>query len=252
MFSRFTNQVSRFNAKLRKWTRKPRHLTKKPVMGASAFLLGWAYHAWMALVWKTGRVHVSGLSDIERSLHTDRGAIVALFHESVLIGPYVVRHLKSTTIVNRSESGTLIAGILRRMNFQVIRGGSSRGKSRQKDVLGDLAAKLKRERDGPVFIAVDGSYGPVRAVKPGVVTLARRADVPLFLFFAASSSALRLPSWDRTLIPLPFSRLDFRFHGPIEPRAGGRRVPADELLQQLQGGLDGLAEDVLTGLSGAR
>ena len=241
MDSRFINRVKAFNAKLRKCTRKPRHWTKKPVLGTIAFVLGWVYHGWMQLVWWTSRVEVTGLDEIERLLKAERGAVAALFHESILIGPYNVRHLRSTTIVNRSESGTLIAGILRRMNFNVIRGGSSRGKSRHKEVMGELASQIGQDRLNPVFIAVDGSYGPARVVKPGIVALAKRVDAPLFVFYGTSSLYLRMPSWDRTLIPLPFSRIYIRFWGPIEPREGGRRVPTEVLHQRVQDALDELA-----------
>ncbi|MBB6428403.1 lysophospholipid acyltransferase family protein [Algisphaera agarilytica] len=252
MPSSITNQFFAFNAKLRKWTRTPRNWTKKPVIGTLAFTLGWVYHGWMTLVWWTSRVDVTGLDEIERSLDEERGVVAALYHESILIGPYTVRHLNSITIVNRSESGNLIAGILRRMNFTVIRGGSSRGKSRHKEVMGDLAARLKQERREPVFIAVDGSHGPARVVKPGIVALAKRVDAPLFIFHGASSLAVRLPSWDRTLIPLPFSRIIVRFHGPIEPREAGRRIPTEVLHQRMQHEIDQLVQQTSEDLKAKR
>ncbi|MEM6854217.1 MAG: DUF374 domain-containing protein [Planctomycetota bacterium] len=212
------------------------------MIGTLAYLLGWVYFGWMKLVWWTSRVDISGLDDIEKSLLEERGVVAALFHESILIGPFTVRHLNSVTVVNPSESGNLIAGILRRMNFTVIRGGSSRGKSRHKEVMGDLAGQLSQKPSDPVFIAVDGSYGPAHVVKPGIVALAKRVDVPLFVFYGVSSRALRLPSWDRTLIPLPFSRVIVRFSGPIEPREDGRRVATDVLHQRVQDRLDQMVE----------
>lgn len=241
--------ISCLTYKIRKWTRTPRNWTKKPVLGTTAFLVGWLYHGWMVLVWRTSRVRLSGLDEIEQALVSQRGAVVALFHETVLLAPYVVRALKPITIVNRSESGTLIAGILRRMGFQVIRGGSSRGTSRHKEVLKDLAVSLNRQREIPVFIAVDGSHGPVRVVKPGVVALARRANAPLFLCFAASTPSLRFPSWDGTRFPVPFSRVIIRFHGPIEPREDGKRVAAETLQHCVQDGLEKLSQEVLSELS---
>ncbi|MEM1027945.1 MAG: hypothetical protein AAGJ38_07655 [Planctomycetota bacterium] len=252
MPSSFTTRIKAFNAKLRKWTRTPRHWTKKPVIGTLAYLLGWFYFGWMKLVWWTSRVDVSGLNDIEKSLTEGRGVVAALFHEGILIGPYNVRHLDAITVVNPSESGNLVAGILKRMKFILVRGGSSRGKSRQKEVMGELAAKLSHDRSKPLFIAVDGSYGPARVVKPGIVALAKRVDAPLFIFHGESSLAMRLPSWDRTLIPLPFSRVIVRFCGPIETREAGRRVPTEILHQRLQDEMDRIAEQALAEAKGRR
>jgi hypothetical protein len=81
----------------------------------------------------------------------------------------------------------------------------------------EMLRALKRGED--VGISPDGPSGPLYTVKPGALTIARRAKVPLLLLIPNAKPAIRLNTWDRHLLPLPFARLDIR----------ARHVPAERL-----------------------
>ena len=55
-------------------------------------------------------------------------------------------------------------------------------------------------------IAPDGPRGPRRLAKPGVVAAARIGGLPIVPVAFSAAPAWRLRSWDRTLVPRPFSR----------------------------------------------
>jgi hypothetical protein len=61
----------------------------------------------------------------------------------------------------------------------------------------------------------DGPRGPARRSKIGVVGLARLTGVPITPFVLSARPRLRLRSWDRTLLPMPFARVVCRFGEPI-------------------------------------
>ena len=71
-------------------------------------------------------------------------------------------------------------------------------------------------RAGAPFAAltVDGPRGPWRTVKPGVVALARHLDLPIVTVTFSCVRPRILRSWDRMVVPKPFSRVVVDFAGP--------------------------------------
>src|SRR5260370_30490238 len=89
-------------------------------------------------------------------------------------------------------------------------------------------------------ITADGPRGPAFVAKPGITQLATRVDAPVGTFYALPERAWQLRSWDRFLIPKPFSRVILSWP---------RRTTADH--DAVQAALDRavqLAEDALTGV----
>jgi lysophospholipid acyltransferase (LPLAT)-like uncharacterized protein len=67
-----------------------------------------------------------------------------------------------------------------------------------------MEAALASGRD--VLIAVDGPNGPRHRIAPGAMWLARAMDVEIRPVGCRASPALRLPRWDRLIVPLPGAR----------------------------------------------
>jgi lysophospholipid acyltransferase (LPLAT)-like uncharacterized protein len=60
--------------------------------------------------------------------------------------------------------------------------------------------------DMHVAFTIDGPRGPACVAKPGAVTLARHTGQAILPFHIAARRSVKLPSWDRLEIPLPFTR----------------------------------------------
>jgi lysophospholipid acyltransferase (LPLAT)-like uncharacterized protein len=67
---------------------------------------------------------------------------------------------------------------------------------------------MRKEIDAGYTVAftIDGPRGPRFVTKPGPVLLARSARVPMAVFHIALDRAWTLNTWDRLLVPKPFSR----------------------------------------------
>jgi lysophospholipid acyltransferase (LPLAT)-like uncharacterized protein len=61
----------------------------------------------------------------------------------------------------------------------------------------------------------DGPLGPARRSKPGTVALARLSGVPVVPVACSARPALRFASWDGTLLPLPFARVECAYGQPL-------------------------------------
>jgi lysophospholipid acyltransferase (LPLAT)-like uncharacterized protein len=115
-----------------------------------------------------------------------------------------------TVIVSRSRDGDIAAGAAEGMGYRVVRGSSSRGGG---DAL--VAALHVAREGGVVVIARDGPRGPARVTKRGAALVGKRTGARLVGADLAVAGALRLPSWDRMVVPLPFARISIRY--TVEP-----------------------------------
>ena len=74
-----------------------------------------------------------------------------------------------------------------------------------------VSALLDVQRAGhDIGITPDGPRGPCYDFKPGAVIVPRRTGAPLLLVGGEFTAAVRLNSWDRFYLPLPFSRVKMR------------------------------------------
>ena len=72
-----------------------------------------------------------------------------------------------------------------------------------------------RKTDGVIYgLTVDGSKGPAYRLKRGGVVIARECGRPIVLVRTWYRRCLRLDTWDRTAIPLPFNRIHYYLEGP--------------------------------------
>src|SRR5690606_3081217 len=106
------------------------------------------------------------------------------------------------TLTSYSYDGELAARAIEPFGIHAVRGSSSRG---GREALEQLEAAL---RIGvTIGITLDGPRGPRRVSKPGVAILSGRTGVPVIPLSLGSPSGWRMRSWDRMLIPKPFSRI---------------------------------------------
>ena len=77
------------------------------------------------------------------------------------------------------------------------------------------------ERGNPAVFTADGPRGPIYKVKPGAIKLAQLTGHSIGIFYAHPEKAWILRSWDRFLIPKPFSRVAISWGRHVEvPQTG--------------------------------
>ncbi|MBN2686835.1 MAG: lysophospholipid acyltransferase family protein [Deltaproteobacteria bacterium] len=109
-------------------------------------------------------------------------------------------------MISRSADGEVIAGVANRTGWYTVRGSSSRG---GRAALHEMIERLKET--GLAAHILDGPRGPAGIVKPGVIYLANAAGAVIVPFYASARSAWYFNSWDRFMLPKPFTRVTIRF-----------------------------------------
>jgi lysophospholipid acyltransferase (LPLAT)-like uncharacterized protein len=155
--------------------------------------------------------------------------ILAFWHRHLLLMPYAYRGKRISVLVSQSQDGELIARTVARLGIDSSRGSSSRGG------MAGMRTLLRKAAGGwDIAFTPDGPRGPLREVQPGVILAAAATGLPIQPVALAASRAKRLRSWDRFLIPLPFSTVHFIYGEPLRvERRGDQEQAAAELKRRL-------------------
>jgi lysophospholipid acyltransferase (LPLAT)-like uncharacterized protein len=141
--------------------------------------------------------------------------IYCFWHQCVLPCAVYYRTTGATILISRSFDGELITRTLRLFGFDAVRGSSSRG-ARE----GLLGLKDVIESGRPAIFTADGPRGPIYETKMGPIKLAQMTGAPIGAFHLQPQRAWVMNSWDKFLVPKPFTRI-------VVSWAQWTRVPAD-------------------------
>jgi len=176
-------------------------------------LLGsWVIH----LIFSTVRIRFVGSRPEPRGVSgMPRQYIAAIWHSRILIFSHLYKGWRVSILVSRSEDGEIIARILQQQGFDTVRGSTNK-KGRQA-----LTLLIRRIREGGSAVIIpDGPQGPRFRVQPGIILLAQKTGVPIYPMSYSARHAKIFSSWDRFMLPRPFTECCVVYGDPI-------RVPAD-------------------------
>jgi len=138
------------------------------------------------------------------------GLIVVCWHSRLLMTPFAYKGRGVHVLVSSHGDGEIIANVFKCFNIKLVRGSSSKKGSKALIQLVRLARK-----NCDLAITPDGPRGPAEIVKSGVAQLARMTGRPVVPLAFSCSKAKRFRSWDRFLLPYPFSSGVFIWGEPL-------------------------------------
>jgi len=161
--------------------------------------------------------------------------ILAFWHRHLLLMPYSYRGKRISVLVSQSQDGELIARTVARLGIDSSRGSSSRGGA------AGMRSILRKAAEGwDIAFTPDGPRGPLREVQPGVILAAAATGLPIQPVALAATRKKELRSWDRFVVPKPFSTVHFVYG---EPLAVERRGDLDAASAELKRRLDAAEEE---------
>ena len=164
------------------------------------FLITWAGFLVIQLIGPTLRVAISIEEGGPASIET-KPLILSFWHSCIFPAIYVWRNLQIRVMSSDSFDGEYTGRIIRKFGFVKVRGSSSKGAVRAL-----LGMRRAVEQGATVAFTIDGPRGPRFVAKPGPVVVARSTGVPMVAFHIALENPWVLKTWDRSMIPRPFSR----------------------------------------------
>jgi lysophospholipid acyltransferase (LPLAT)-like uncharacterized protein len=141
--------------------------------------------------------------------------IFVFWHGQLLPLVYYHRNEGIVVLVSDHSDGEYITQVIHRHGFGTARGSSTRG-----GVKG-LKGVVRAARQGKdLAFTPDGPRGPRHEFKMGALVAAQMTGLPLVPLAVGADRAWYLRSWDRFMIPKPFSKIRIRYGPP-------RWVPRD-------------------------
>ena len=216
-----------------------------PVAGPGRFTLRqriilriiiWLGYWVIRLIGPTLRISASYEDGAQQTLG-QRPVVASFWHSCMIPATYIFRDLGIRVMSSNSYDGEYMGRIIHKFGFVAVKGSSSRNAVRAL-----LGLRRALEEGWTVAFTLDGPRGPRHKVKPGPVALARSSQVPLTMFHAAVDRAWVLNSWDRMMIPVPFSRVLVRFGKLIPVPRDASDEDIERYTAELQAALDRVCE----------
>lgn len=172
----------------------------------------WAFLAFgtLRLLGATTRKLQLGGEDLLARWQRGEQVILAFWHGRILLMSFAYRGQKACVMNSAHRDGEIMTRVLRRFGVTAVRGSSTRG------WMSGLKGMLDAYQQGHDLLVVpDGPRGPRYQAKSGVIQLARATGAPIFPATYSAAWKTTINSWDRLLIPFPFSRVLYVVGTPI-------------------------------------
>jgi len=186
---------------------------------------------WMTL--KVKRHNYKGFLEVKKTSNW----IFALSHGRMFVPVWLHRRDGITTLVSQSKDGEMVARLVKGIGHKTVRGSSHRG------AVGGLKSIIKAGRQGPVAMMIDGPRGPIDEPKIGSIAIARATQSPIIPITCSCDNPIIFSSWDKFLLPKPFSTVLMSYGEPIAVPKRANEEEMEEIRNNLKKSLMDLRAD---------
>jgi lysophospholipid acyltransferase (LPLAT)-like uncharacterized protein len=161
--------------------------------------------------------------DAAEATWAEGGPIILCFwHARISYSPWSWDRRRAPEIaalISHSRDGEFIANTMAKLGFPAIRGSSTKSTIKGEKEKGGAAAFRDALRwmrgGGSIAITPDGPRGPAERMQEGAPMLAKMTGAPVLFVGLASDRQVRLDTWDRGTLPLPFGKAAMVWDGPV-------------------------------------
>jgi lysophospholipid acyltransferase (LPLAT)-like uncharacterized protein len=157
----------------------------------------------MRIVWLTTFKKFHFITSIGEEQH-----VCVCWHGELFMSPQAYRYIhkkhSASAIVSQHFDGEIVARTLNTFDIKPLRGSSRKGAQR---VLLQAFRSIKKGEE--VLITPDGPKGPRHTIDNGAIGLALKSKLPILVINFTAEKFWQLSSWDKFVIPKPFSKVEF-------------------------------------------
>ncbi|MEM1139548.1 MAG: lysophospholipid acyltransferase family protein [Pseudomonadota bacterium] len=176
-------------------------------------LVSWVLASYVRLVHATSRWTIVNREGLTQLAASDTPTIAAFWHGRLAMMPFLQEGDRpSHLLITKHRDGAFSARTTARFGIKPIFGSKTKVKrhSGEKKDQGGTQAFLAMARvlkqGGIVVITPDGPRGPARIAADGIPALAKAGKAIIVPFSYSTTRRRMLNTWDRFLLPLPFSK----------------------------------------------
>ena len=184
-------------------------MNKKIKIAITSFFGQWLFQ----ILFKLNKIEVKGEENLINLINSGRPIMVCVWHGRLVFPSWYLR-LKTTNvhaIASRHTDAEIMARVLRRWGYGLIRGSTRKG---GKAVVQKMADVFKNA--GIVAVTNDGPKGPPRVAKAGSTGLALKYNVQIVTITGSATKFWQMKSWDRSMLPKPFGTIHIIVSPPLD------------------------------------
>lgn len=202
----------------------------KQLSTSLSLLVGIISRIAFSLIFATCRFEVFGKdsgADHKRG-RTDGNVLYVTWHQRLIPYIWYYRFKEVVVMASMSRDGELASRYVSAFGWISVRGSS---KKRGREALLEMVPYVQKGH--PAALASDAPTGPAYISKIGIVALAQKSGRPIQAGMWSCDNHWTLRSWDRTIIPKPFSRIVLMYAEPIHVPEDASRHACEEARQRL-------------------
>ncbi|HWL71847.1 MAG TPA: lysophospholipid acyltransferase family protein [Geminicoccus sp.] len=204
--------------------------------------------AWMGLLHRTVRMEFDAHPETRRIMTGDEGVVAGFWHGRLLFMPLLWRGVVQEagmdpatpcyTLSSPHRDGAIMARTLRLLGLKPIIGSSGHGGT-------EAFREIRRvlTAGGRIGLSVDGGKGPRQRIQSGILLLAKHSGCPLVPVTGSCRWGIQAGSWDRMLIPAPWTKGILMLGAPIQVPKNADRDELARLQQQYEDAMNLLMDE---------
>jgi lysophospholipid acyltransferase (LPLAT)-like uncharacterized protein len=166
------------------------------------------------------------------------GAVYVTWHQRMFYFFHDFGNRNIIMMISRSKDGDYADGVAHRMGFRSVRGSRLRDGHK---AMNELIRRLSRG-GATAGIMGDGPIGPPRVLKGGAVMIAKRTGLPIIPMMYGARRAMALRSWDRYILPVPFTEVVIYHGDPVYVPAGLKKPEFEVIRARVERTLNDMAD----------
>jgi lysophospholipid acyltransferase (LPLAT)-like uncharacterized protein len=169
-------------------------------------------HSLLKIWFGTCRLKIINEDIHQEVMHGAGSYIGVVWHRAAIFSCYLYGPSHPMVMFSQSQDGEYLARLAQKFGMIPVRGSSTRGGQRA------LIQMIRHLRQGNSMCStvLDGPQGPRYVAKKGLLLLAKETGVPLLPGIWSARRALTLEkTWDKTMIPWPFSEVVVAYGSPL-------------------------------------
>lgn len=193
-------------------------------------------------IWfNTCRVSIINEKVYKEYTSDDKPVVVGTWHRAAIYFLYFFGHFHPMIMISQSKDGEILAQYTSAMGAMTARGSSSRG---GKEALEQMRHHLTSGGKACATV-LDGPRGPACVAKKGMIVLSKLTGAPFIPVIWSANRTLTLrDSWDKMILPLPWSRVCIAFGDPIHIPANTKKNEIERYRRMVEERLNTMMAEV--------
>ncbi|MBC8213902.1 MAG: lysophospholipid acyltransferase family protein [Candidatus Marinimicrobia bacterium] len=182
-------------------------------MKIKAIIYSFLGRLFLSSIFRLNKIIVEGEEHLTKAIKTGNPLMLCSWHGRLSYAAFYLfrANIRPWAIASKHFDAEIVARIVHKWGFRLIRGSSTRG---GKEVVRKMGQIFKTENN-IIALTNDGPRGPAGVAKPGSVAIAKKHNALILSISGTSTKYWEFKSWDKFRLPKPFGTIKISIAPPL-------------------------------------